>query len=87
MLSKAFKRFTLFVGIADFLFLFLLSCKGIESTQSHRPEKLIPDSCDKCEADLRQGVSKKKQSFCSRYKLGFDSLFENVMQLGNKHLC
>ena len=28
------------------------SCKGIESTQSHRPEEAIPDSCDKCETSL-----------------------------------
>ena len=25
------------------------SCKGIESTQSHRLEEAIPDSYDKCE--------------------------------------
>ena len=24
-------------------------CKGIEFTQSHRPEEAIPDSYDKCE--------------------------------------
>ena len=25
-------------------------CNGIEFTQSHRPEEVIPDSYDKCEA-------------------------------------
>ena len=29
-------------------------CKGIEFTQSHRPEEAIPHSYDKCEPGLRK---------------------------------
>ena len=29
-------------------------CKGIEFTQSHRPEEAIADSYDKCEPGLKQ---------------------------------
>ena len=28
-------------------------CKGVEFTQSHRPEEAIPDSYDKCDPSLR----------------------------------
>ena len=28
-------------------------CNGIEFTQSHRPEEVIPDPCDKCEPGLK----------------------------------
>ena len=53
-------------------------CKGIEFTQSHRPEEAIPHSYDKCEPGLKSSSMRnrrQKQLYFSFSRLRVSVLF------------